>query len=768
MTGAVRPPTAGRPTWSVLLACAAAAACQARAPSDPAPPDAAPSHEPFVARDLGTGNLVRLALAPPRPPAGPHGVLILRREDGWPAGPRDGRATTVYRGPFRAVLFDTQVTPQRTYHYAAYLLDRAPRDAPGLTARVYVGVRPVADLTVTDPGLGGRLELSWREPESGPVDYVRILRFAGACADEPEAAGFERRIDLPAGRPGQARRWLDDDVPDGTDHCYAVFVRSGVHYSPGASALGRASDATPPAAVSGLAAAPSLTPGDPAIELSWTDPADSDLARVLVLRRTDAFPHAPDDAEARVVCDGPAAGCRDRFVEDGVEYRYRAWAFDEVPLTSRPSDATARRPFLDDDADGFREDQGDCNDADGRVRPGAVSLDCSATDWDCDGAGWDDAFCTRTAPASLDAQCAAPQPSYPCVEGLGCRWYLRPDHSPCTVVTEPDTSYDICSGGACRSPGSCGSAACNSPGPHHPPPPAVGQAAFARTGGREPVVLDRVGGRMWQGCPAGLAGRDCSAGRARSETRADGLAYCDGLVWAGFDDWRLPDHYELLSLVDYGRVRPAVDPALFPATAEFFWSSSSYASGSAVAWVVHYAAGHQSYTSWDERHQVRCVRNTLPGPVADAEGWTRFRRRADPPAEPVVLDAVTGRAWQGCAAGLGGPDCATGTARVDTWERAVAYCEALAWGGFEDWRLPDVKELAGIVDTRVRSPALDVAAFPATPVGWYWSGLPWVLDPLAAWQVNFSSGHVGTADKALVCHVRCVRDEPSAAGTGRP
>lgn len=756
----------GRACLGGLAACAALAACGHRSEGStrPAAADAADRlagptsspRRPFEAEDLGTGSLVRLVLEPPDGGTVGH-LLVLRREDAFPDGPDDRDAAVVHRGPFRASIFDSGVTAGRTYFYAAFLGDATARPPVERRTRVHVGVLPVTDLQVTDPGLGGRLTLTWHEPDPAGVDFVRVLRFAGACQDAPDAAGAERRIDLPPGAPGGPRSWTDDAVRDEVDSCYAVFVRSGIHYSSGAFASGRSTDVTPPAALSGFSATSDPRPGRTGIELSWENPPDPDLAGVVVLRRDDVPPERPDDPEAVVVCRTRAEGCRDPAAPDGVEHFYRAWAFDEVPLVSRPADARAVRPFVDDDGDLFREDQGDCNDADGWVHPGALSLDCSATDWDCDGAGWDDAFCARAAPPDLDDQCARRASTPDCIEGWGCDWGVQPDGTPCRLATRPDFSYDICVAGACRSPGSCGSARCNAPGPRDRLPPAAGNDALVRTGTRQPVVTDGITHLVWQGCPAGLSGADCSTGDRLEATYAEALVWCDRLVWAGHDDWRLPSPTELLSIIDYGRSGPAVDPAVFPATSDYFWSSSLYAAGSMVGWVVHFAAGHQSYSDGGQRHGVRCVRGGAPGAPAAGTPWRRFRRDEPEPGQPVVLDAATALVWQGCAAGRTGRDCDTGAATLDTWDQAASDCASLVWAGFDDWRLPDVKELASLLDTRVRSPAIDAVAFPGTPVGWYWSSTPWVFDPPSVWQVNFSSGHVSPADKPFPANWRCVR-----------
>ena len=77
----------------------------------------------------------------------------------------------------------------------------------------------------------------------------------------------------------------------------------------------------------------------------------------------------------------------------------------------------------------------------------------------------------------------------------------------------------------------------------------------------------------------------------------------------GHSDWRLPRYPELLSIVDYGRVNPAIDPTWFPNTpASDFWSASAYAGNSYYAWYVHFSLGFAgSYVKYDG-FQVRLVR----------------------------------------------------------------------------------------------------------------------------------------------------------------
>jgi hypothetical protein len=388
----------------------------------------------------------------------------------------------------------------------------------------------------------------------------------------------------------------------------------------------------------------------------------------------------------------------------------------------------------------------------------------------------------------------------------------RPDFTRCRVVTEPDLSYDICVGGSCVSPGTCGDAGCNAPGPHFPLPdtnqrrcylgvvqdpleetpcpgapgdPAcgatpdcgqdaqygwdVGHAAAARFSVSaavpdEPIVADNVTGLVWQGCSVGgQRGAGC-AGDAAWATWEEALESCDELDWGGITDWRLPDDYELESILDYGTAAPTLDLEVFPnSPVEYAWTSSSWAQMPSLALAALLNTGdmHPDVMYKTEPGRVRCV--TGGGTAEPA----RFGRTEPVAGQAVVADAVTGLLWQGCAAGQEGAGCA-GEADFLDWTSGLAYCEGLSWGGHEDWRLPNVKELRSIVDNRrAAPPTIDVAAFPNTPwgreteqQGSFWSSttITWTLGVYAwARYVNFLWGMSHFYEKSEGRRVRCVR-----------
>src|SRR5262245_33765218 len=103
------------------------------------------------------------------------------------------------------------------------------------------------------------------------------------------------------------------------------------------------------------------------------------------------------------------------------------------------------------------------------------------------------------------------------------------------------------------------------------------------------TVTDHCTGLMWQKDTADLDGD----GQTRDDPsdRIDwfgALAYCEGLTFAGYDDWRLPNVRELESIVDYGRDEPAVDP-VFGAWSSSYWTSTTDPYVPERAWVIYFA-----------------------------------------------------------------------------------------------------------------------------------------------------------------------------------
>jgi hypothetical protein len=91
------------------------------------------------------------------------------------------------------------------------------------------------------------------------------------------------------------------------------------------------------------------------------------------------------------------------------------------------------------------------------------------------------------------------------------------------------------------------------------------------------------------------------------------------------------------------------------------------------------------------------------------------------------------------------------------WEDALSRCENLELGGYNDWRLPTVKELETILDERRLQPTIDIVAFPNTPAAWFWSCTAIQYPPNESWSVSFTDGYASIHAFSEMQLVRCVR-----------
>ena len=101
-----------------------------------------------------------------------------------------------------------------------------------------------------------------------------------------------------------------------------------------------------------------------------------------------------------------------------------------------------------------------------------------------------------------------------------------------------------------------------------------------------------------------------------------------------------------------------------------------------------------------------------------------------------------------------------GISNTYTWQNALAACENLAYAGFSDWRLPNIRELVSIVDYNRQNPAINTRYFPKTTTSGYWSATTCVPNPGSAWAVSFSYGKMYSTNKPYYYYVRCVRGGP--------
>lgn len=95
-----------------------------------------------------------------------------------------------------------------------------------------------------------------------------------------------------------------------------------------------------------------------------------------------------------------------------------------------------------------------------------------------------------------------------------------------------------------------------------------------------------------------------------------------------------------------------------------------------------------------------------------------------------------------------------------TQEHSVEYCKKLNFGGFSDWRLPNIEEYTTIIDKkRITSQPQINKAFKYIKQDDYWaSDRTWIRNfGLYGYYVFFKSGTVYYQNRTYPKYVRCVR-----------
>jgi len=258
------------------------------------------------------------------------------------------------------------------------------------------------------------------------------------------------------------------------------------------------------------------------------------------------------------------------------------------------------------------------------------------------------------------------------------------------------------------------------------------------------TVTDNNTGLMWQEIPT-----------SEGFNWKDAKAYCENLELGGYDDWRLPTAKELYSISDFNEGWPYLDTAYFSLVnndyvdkSEQYWADNAYVGHTeegqyTAAFGVNHATGHiKAYAGeapegradrkgpppGNEKPQAAGTHNDENRPPPPGEnreqsqrekGRERDENRPPPPGgngerpqgNPMLkhVRAVRGNTYGENEFVDNGDntitDNATGLmwAKADSkkgldWKNALTYAENSELAGYSDWRLPNVKELQGIVD----------------------------------------------------------------------
>jgi hypothetical protein len=308
----------------------------------------------------------------------------------------------------------------------------------------------------------------------------------------------------------------------------------------------------------------------------------------------------------------------------------------------------------------------------------------------------------------------------------------------------------------------------------------------------EGQITDNLTGLVW------LKNANCPGGE---RTWQQALDFANGLAdgQCGLSDgsrpgdWRLPNRNELRSLLDAEKFDPAL-PAGNPFVGvqnDSYWTSTTYdvAKLQFVAWNFNMGGGSSTGSGKISGRFVTAVRNPkmereAPAPVPQTgqtgcwnssgtgracsgsgqDGDIRAGVKWPNPRftdnkDGTITDNLTGLVWLKNMTSFG----------RHTWEEALRVVDGLASGELGltdgsvagDWRLPNVNELASLLDLNNDNPALPGSnPFTDAKNDFYWTSTTAARSPSLAWVVSFVDGSVGGRSKSDMVFLTAVSGAP--------
>jgi hypothetical protein len=169
-----------------------------------------------------------------------------------------------------------------------------------------------------------------------------------------------------------------------------------------------------------------------------------------------------------------------------------------------------------------------------------------------------------------------------------------------------------------------------------------------------------------------------------------------------------------------------------------------------------YAINPPSYTKLDPERNELSDSATVWAMVRDKVTGLIWEVKTD---DGSIHDKDKQFPWYDSNPETNGGHVGTRGAGPDT-EEFIRVLNDVRFGGFSDWRLPTVKELAFLVDYGRYRPAIDTAYFPNTISSGYWSSTTNARFEGLAWSVYFFIGNTSNSEKSDSHYVRAVRGGP--------
>lgn len=613
-----------------------------------------------------------------------------------------------------------------------------------------------------------QVTLSWKNP-GGDFAGVRIVRKTGSF---PAGYGDGTTV-----YDGTGTGFTDTSVTNGTTYYYKAFAYdSNPIYTGGVGVVATPqADVTPPANVSGF----SVTAGDTLVNLSWTNPGDSDFSGVRIVRKTGSYPAGI--ADGTVVYNGTGTSYVDTGRTNGVTYYYAAFSYDLVPNyasgaqgSATPTDAGPPGPVTSFMATGTDE-----RVELSWVNPGDADL--------------------------VGVKILRKIGNYPTGPNDGTTVHEGPGTSATDTGLTNGVQYyyaafaydDLAQFGI-------GVEALGVPG--QPPGIVFGTLFYSLPVDAAIVAIVPT--------PNGSPITNCSVSPALPIGLVFNTVTC---AISGVPTQSAPRAtYEIQASNDYGSVTESLEievlnrvptPTFSPDGTSGIETEAIEIIGPAGATVYFtidgtepdltaptYAEPIDLWKLRGKRLRAIAVQGGLADSLIGISGWFRLQPLATGQTDIVMagddgfyqkgttrilvgptphdvysddittFDPLTGLTWRKCIQGREGVDC-IGITYKYTLADATSQCSALnernggdGYAGRRNWRLPTLTELKTLMDFGATSNArMDTVAFPS-PAGIFWSSTLSVKAPSHAYGINFGGPQVVIQDASLPWFVRCVSD----------
>ena len=289
------------------------------------------------------------------------------------------------------------------------------------------------------------------------------------------------------------------------------------------------------------------------------------------------------------------------------------------------------------------------------------------------------------------------------------------------------------------------------------------------------VVTDKLTGLMWT--------RDANLPNG-TRTWNQAIDYANNLTLCGYSDWWLPNINELESLVNANEPNTAawLNTKGFTNVQPYYWSSTTVSLNDR-SWVVSMWYGYvdddggiknssnYNYVLPVRSGQTGIIQLPKTGQTASyyaGDDGDLMRGIAWPSPRfadtgiDTVTDNLTGLVWTKDANVPGPSVCSPATTK--TWQEALDYVKCLnnnSYLGYNDWRLPNRRELKSLIDYSNHDPALPTGhPFTNMQLDDYWSSTTDTTNffgVVGAWHVYMHDGHVYGSLKGNYLYVWPVR-----------